>query len=298
MYVKNRKQTLESIIIGYTKNDIEVELTTDEFGRIYIPNIGWLHTSYKETNLKLHSKELKLLKNDSPIDFKYELIYYIENTKIELLKYSIPFEKYAPKCVIFKADTNKRNSFATFAANGISFFNAYQSDYDEVFFIDDIAHQTGHIIFNTLTYDISKFLKISSTTIFETINLPNGTPVEKRSIHVVLHALYTYYTTFICLDACMYSLQKKQQHEAIGRIAFYLNKCYNDLLLIDNPINSEVKSNAIFTKMGFKVYKEIKMKWFEMFYKWHTEIATFDMSNQPYNFTYSKFIELNPLINK
>lgn len=188
MYVKNREQVLENIIIGYAKNNMEIEITTDEFGRIYIPNVGWLHTSYKKTRLKLHGKELKLSKNDRLIHFKHEPIYHIENTKIELLKYNLaslkPFycdsegipldveiheiskryienitkaynlikinipsqfkliEKYAPKCVIFKVDTNKRNSFATFAANGISFFNAYQSDYDEVFFIDDIAHQT------------------------------------------------------------------------------------------------------------------------------------------------------------
>ena len=57
----------------------------------------------------------------------------------------------------------------------------------------------GHVIFNTVTYDITKFLKISSTTILETINLPNGIPVEKRSIPIIFHALYTYYTTFICL---------------------------------------------------------------------------------------------------
>lgn len=343
MYVKNRKQTLDSVIIGYTKNDIDIEITTDEFGRIYIPNIGWLHTSYKETCLRLRPKKLKLSKNGRPINFKHEPIYYIKNTKIELLKYSLPslkpfycdsegvlfdveiqqisnhqipnitkaynliktnvptqfelIEEYAPKCVIFNIDSYKRNSFATFAANGICFFNAYQDDYNEVFFIDDIAHQSGHVIFNTVTYDITKFLKISSTTILETINLPSGIPVEKRSVHIVFHALYTYYTTFICLDACISNnaFEKKQQHEAIGRIAFYLNKCYNDLLLIDNPISSEIKSNLIFTKIGLKIYKEIKNKWSEIFYKWHSKIVTFDMTNQPYNFTYSKFLELNPL---
>lgn len=61
------------------------------------------------------------------------------------------------------------------------------------------------------------------------------------------------------------SFDKKQQHEAIGRIAFYLDKCYNDLLLIDNPVSSEIKSKTIFTNLGFKIYKEIKINGLKYF---------------------------------
>jgi hypothetical protein len=32
-----------------------------------------------------------------------------------------------------------------------------------------------------------------------------------------------------------------------------------------------------------------------MYNKWFDKVKDFDMSNQPYNFTYSKFIVLNPI---
>jgi hypothetical protein len=129
------------------------------------------------------------------------------------------------------------------------------------------------------------------------IKLPDGSIIENRDLYVIFHALYTYYTSFLCLDACLENnaFVGKQKHEAIGRIAFYINKCYRDLLLIDNPINSETKSNECFTANGLLIYKELKQKWKEMYVKWFEKTKHFDMSNQPYNFTYSKFLELNPL---
>jgi DNA gyrase inhibitor GyrI len=83
----------------------------------------------------------------------------------------------------------------------------------------------------------------------------------------------------------------------LGRISFYINKCYRDLLLIDNPINSEIKSSEYFTEMGLQIYSELKNKWKEMYRKWFEVTKHYDMSNQPYNFTYSNFAELNPLKN-
>jgi hypothetical protein len=219
-----------------------------------------------------------------------------------LIKEHIPtqyelIEKYAPKCVVFNFDTYQRNSFATLSAQGIGFFNAYQDNYDEVFFVDDIAHQTGHVILNVMIYESNQFFRKDKKTVLEIINMPDGSLIEKRDLHVVFHALYTYYTSFICLDACLENnvWEGKQKHEAIGRIAFYINKCYRDTLLIDNPINSEEKAVEYFTNDGLIIYRELKIKWKEMYKKWFGLTKHFDMSNQPYNFTYSKFLELNPL---
>jgi hypothetical protein len=150
----------------------------------------------------------------------YNLIKEYVPTQYELI------EKYAPKCVIFNVDTYQRNSFATLSAQGIGFYNAYQEDYDEVFFVDDIAHQTGHVIFNVMIYEAKLFFKKDKNTILEIINLPDGTFVENRDLHVIFHALYTYYTSFLCLDACLENnvWVGKQKHEAMGRIAFYIIK--------------------------------------------------------------------------
>ena len=339
----SQNQLIESVIYGYSDKNILFKLFSDASGKIYLPNVGWFLTTYKNDVFNFDKINFKLFKEYEPIEFIFEKLEIIENTSIELLKYPIdllkPFyfntenelldveienitkkqiknltkayqlikeniphqfkliEKYAPKCVIFNVDTYQRNSFATLSAQGIGFYNAYQDDYDEVFFVDDIAHQTGHVLFNVMIYEAEQFFKISRNTILEVITMPDGGFIENRDLHVIFHALYTYYTSFICLDACLESnvWKGKQKHEAIGRIAFYINKCYSDLLLIDNPINSDQKSTEYFTNDGLKIYRELKTKWNEMYKKWYEVTRCFDMSNQPYNFTYSKFLVLNPL---
>lgn len=122
------------------------------------------------------------------------------------------------KVIIFNVDTYLRNSFATLSAQGIAFFNAYQETYNEVFFVDDIAHQTGHVVFNALIYDVEKFLLVIPETIIENVIVDNNI-VETRDIHVIYHALYTYYTTFICLDACW---QKKKVSKEILQYKGYI----------------------------------------------------------------------------
>lgn len=221
----------------------------------------------------------------------------------ELIKKNIPtqfqfIEKYAHKCMVFNVDTYERNSFATMKAVGIGFYNAYQEDYDEVFFVDDIAHQTGHVIFYTLLSNVENFFKVPKETVLETIELSNGTFIENRDLYVLYHAFYTYYTSLTCLDACLDAgdFDKRQAHEAKGRIAFYINKCYNDFVLIDQePFETEENALKYFTENGLSIYKEIKNTWLGISKKWFDEVKVYDLSNQPYNFAYSKFIQLNPL---
>jgi hypothetical protein len=101
--------------------------------------------------------------------------------------------------------------------------------------------------------------------------LSDGTFIENRDLYVLFHALYTYYTSFICLDACLDAgdFNKRQTHEAKGRIAFYINKCYNDLILIDNePFKAEENALKYFTENGLSIYKEIKNTWLEMSKFW------------------------------
>ena len=65
---------------------------------------------------------------------------------------------------MFRTDPKNTNSFATIKAHGMAFFNVYQDEYDEVFFVDDIAHQTGHIIFNVMIYESNRFFKKDKNT--------------------------------------------------------------------------------------------------------------------------------------
>ena len=350
---KETQSTLETILYGYTAPLLRpkrLEVVTDEFGRIYLPNLGWLITQLPNHTLEVTSNQdglINLLNQRMPTIFTFESIELIENTQIELLKYPIPLlkqfyynteqhqveveieeisqkhrknlnlawsilKKYVPfhydiikmatnRVVVFNVDTYLRNSFATLSAQGIAFFNAYQDTYNEVFFVDDIAHQTGHIIFNALIYDVEKFLLVKPETIIENIIVENNL-VETRDIHVIFHALYTYYTTFICLNECLKNdiFKDDKKHEALGRMKFYTEKCYRDMSLIESPSIERNKTNTLymmedlFTSDGLIIYNEIKQTLKSMIDKWYDEVCNFDMSNQPYNFTYSKFTELNP----
>lgn len=347
-FFKNRSDNkLEDIIYGCIspeKRPKDIFKYSDENGIIYIPNIGWLISNERNSNLNLY--ELINKANSREDETRLEPSLFIEGTNIEILKYPIHLlkqfyydenlnlievdienitkvhidhvteafnliKKYVPnhfaliesvtsKIVIFNTDTNLRNSFATLSAQGIAFFNAYQKEYNEIFFIDDIAHQTGHLIFNVIIYDIKQFLKVKPTTVIQEIKNDSGIILETRDIHVLFHAFYTYYTTFICLDAMLESneFSGDKIHELHGRMKFYIGKCYLDLILIDDPIEDCNNAEILFTEEGMDLFLTMKNKYFEMVTKWYPVIKDYKLYNQLYNFSYSLFKELNPIHNE
>ncbi|MGP1993919.1 hypothetical protein D9V96_018710 [Zobellia laminariae] len=336
---------IKSILYGYSENreSISVKVKSDIFGRIYVPNLGWIIIKEIESELFLCESSGELLitdDNGKSIDFYLEKLKKINGIGIEILSYSIPlleqfyfdvddnriqveieeitkkhskniikaywlikkfapnhFElilELAPKCVIFDVNTYLRNSFSTMSAQGIGFYNAYQKDYNEVFFVDDIAHQTGHAIFDVIIYEQSEFFKISSNTVIDKIQ--RGDFIEDRPVLVVFHALFTYYTTFICLHACIINkaLEGRKEHEALGRIAFYLIKCRKDLKIFIGNSNSTNKLSGIFTEKGLAIFGMIEKKWEEMYEVYYPLVKEFNMLGHPYNFTYKIFKEQNP----
>jgi hypothetical protein len=336
---EEEKATIKSVLYGYSERKIEFEVFSDNFGRVYLPNVGWFLTENKNQTYIYESKKRKLFKNKKEIPFEFEGLEIIKGTEIELLKYPIPLlqqiyknrrnklldveieditkkqikhltlaynlikkhvptqfeliEKHAPKCVVFKTDPNDRNSFANKKAHGIAFFNAYQTNYNEVFFVEDIAHQTGHIILNNFMHN-SKVVFI----IDENQGLKNILNIEdSRSFYILYHSHYTYYSIFLCLNNCIENdaFDLKQKKEAIARIGFYLIKCTIDLKYIEDVFYCYKGIHNVLTPKGIEIHNHIKEKYQEVFEKWHPTTQNFDYSNQPYNFTYSKFLELNPL---
>jgi hypothetical protein len=204
---------------------------------------------------------------------------------------------------VFNIDTYKSNSFATIGAQGIAFSNAYQEDYNEIFFMDDIAHQTGHIIMNCIVFNKEYFFKLSASSVLQQVFSDTGELYETRDIEVLIHALFTYYSTFLVLDACLDKniFIRHKKHELLGRMAFYIEKCYSDFLLLENPsiefnkIDKLYQPDELFTTKGMILYNGLKEYYHQVDNKWNDKVCQYDLSNQPYNFTYSKFIQLNPL---
>ncbi len=196
------------------------------------------------------------------------------------------------KVLMFRTSPENINSFATINAHGIAFLNVYQDEYDEVFFIDDISHQTGHIILTTLFFDKKAIFKIEDSQVVKEINLGES---DDRNIYTLVHAIYTYYACLMCIDDCLYnnSFNEKQQKEAIARIGFYLKKSSSDLNCFDKIIVYFGGIENIFTNDGFEIYSLMKNKIIEVSNKWKPITSNFNYSNQPYNFTNELFIELN-----
>ena len=84
-------------------------------------------------------------------------------------------------------------------------------------------------------------------------------------------------------------------------MAFYIEKCYSDFLLFENlsfqfnKIDKLYQPDELFTTKGMILYNGLKEYYHQIYNKWNNMVSQYDLSNQPYNFTYSKFIQLNPL---
>lgn len=205
-------------------------------------------------------------------------------------------EQCCKKVVLFRTDHKNTNSFATINAHGIAFFNVYQDDYDEVFFVDDIAHQTGHIIMSSILFERKKYFVIDENISIAPIT---NNKLEYRSLYIVFHALYTYYTTVLCLDSCIEHkvFSKQQVYEAHGRIGFYLLKYHSDLLNFGKVVAHFVKLENVLTTEGIEIYNLIENKYFEIGKKYAETVEKFDYKNQPYNFTFKEFLKQNPMTN-
>lgn len=321
------KEVLGEILQGYftKKEKIMIKHSFNKNGVAYVPKVGYFKKDEQNTFTPIEiikGTSIEILKyshplidvifksasknkmNDKNLTIGEKLIDknigYLTNA-FQIIKTTSSghynfIEQSCKNVVLFKTDPNNTNSFATVNAHGIAFFNVYQEDYNEVFFIDDIAHQTGHIILTTILFDRKKYFIID-----ENINIGSITKNQKeyRNFYILFHALYTYYTSLLCLNNCLGNncFDKKQSHEAKGRIGFYLKKLMLDMDRFKKVIDFYNGIEFVLTNDGIEIYHMMKITFTEMITKWHSISKKYDYKNQPYNFTYKEFIKLNSINN-
>lgn len=316
-------EMLEEIMQGYImeRRTVNVIHSYNTNGVVYIPNRGYFIEGKEEpideiaviknTTIELIRHPIKLLDTifrdfqDNPIpateiNVSKSLVEQYEQpltNALQFIKKGAPnhfelIERCCKKVVLFKTSPKNTNSFATINAHGIAFLNAYQDKYDEVFFVDDIAHQTGHIILTTLCFERKKYFKIDENEAVENmINEP-----DHRNFYILIHALYTYYASITCLQNCLEEklFDERQTWEAIGRIGFYHRKYAADIIKLNKCCTQYGGKENTFEKQGLDLYTLLYGKFIEFNEKWSETVRGLNYSNQPYNFTYSKFIALNP----
>lgn len=89
----SQNQSIESVIYGYSDDNIIFKLFSDASGKIYLPNVGWFLTNHKNDAFDFDKLNFKLFKENESVAFIFEKLEIIQNTSIELLKYPVDLLK-------------------------------------------------------------------------------------------------------------------------------------------------------------------------------------------------------------
>jgi hypothetical protein len=176
------------------------------------------------------------------------------------------------------------NSFATPAAHGAVFINAALGD-TEVFLLEELSHQGGHVLFSAATANAPSYFEVSPETPVATFTKHR---TDDRSVYVVLHGVVTEALMAQTLDA---ALSKRvvcgaQLHELQGRLAFTLRRYAADLQTIALP--------GILNDRGLALLRMLLAGYLDIARSRSELVRQADFSNQAYNFSYSRYAELNP----
>lgn len=177
------------------------------------------------------------------------------------------------------------NSFAAPRAHGAVFLNT-EADADEVFFVEDLAHQCGHVIFNCLTFERDRLFVVHPDT---PVARFNGDPADGRSVYVTIHGLFTEALMTEALTALSLegALRPGQEHELLGRLAYVLRRFRFELANLGHP--------GILSDEGRERVDSYRSVFEEALDRFGDLVGGVDLSNQPYAFSYRQFVAANPI---
>lgn len=179
-------------------------------------------------------------------------------------------------------DDPARNSFATTAAHGVVFLNVAHGT-SEAFFIEDLVHQGGHVLF-TAAWNGSEPLVTSApdTSIGELTG-----EEDHRSLEVALHGMFTQTLMVDALEGLLGSDADVDRHEATGRLLFALLRLGLDLRALAGL--------SIYTEAGMRLVRELISAYAAAAVKFGDSLLAADFADQPYNFDYAVYQAHNPV---
>lgn len=193
------------------------------------------------------------------------------------------FETLTPllRLIVVFRDSHS-NSFATTAAHGAIFINSALGR-DEIFFLEDLVHQGGHVLFAAATSDAASLFCIDPSTPLSAFHKDLG---DSRSVYVALHGVFTEALIGFCLDAIAAHVTGRQRHELEGRLWFITRKLVSDRQLF-------LKYN-ILSPSGMQIFDAISATARQLVNKRGDLLRAANFSNQNYNFDYDSYLALNP----
>jgi hypothetical protein len=315
---KSKKISLPQSLFGYIDSRKEIphlKLKADLFGFANIPNLGYVKMNpFEERDLESNQIYSSVVKNNfvtqssirlclhptdqlaliKDITFDESPTESLERNNLALSDACRFMQNFASsfweliklvtrEFVVFSSPN--QNSFASISHHGTAYFNTENKNQTAVFFVDDISHQCGHVIFNALTLDTDRYLKVAKDyPLSEFIENKN----DKRGVYSAFHGLFTYTCILYSLDKLIESnWDTILKNEAIGRLGFYMIKFGFDLSSIGSP--------TILTDEGMRLHKQFEESYNCILEKYEVQISKFDYSNQPYTFQYDLFRSANSI---
>jgi hypothetical protein len=176
-------------------------------------------------------------------------------------------------------------SFANSGAHGAIFLNVgWQKN--AVFFLEDIIHQGSHVIFNAVTLDRDELFSLDpNTPVCDVTELDD----YHGTLYAAFHGLFTQLNVNRCLKACIDKnvFSGHTQHEVAGRFA-------DDMTRFGTAIRG-LGQRKLYSQFGWELFCHFRDAFVVLYEAERGLIEAFDTANQPYIFSYSKFLERNPL---
>jgi hypothetical protein len=179
-------------------------------------------------------------------------------------------------------EDESRNSFATVAAHGAVFLNVAHGTSD-VYLLEDLAHQCGHVIFAAgCEGEPALFAVTPSTPVSELTG-----EEDHRSIEVALHGMVTQALMVALLDRSLTSGRTTARDEVRGRLLFALLRLGTDLrCLAGLPAYGEA---------GEAIVRELIGVYGSAVERYGDQLLAADFTGQPYNFDFVVYAARNPV---
>ena len=176
------------------------------------------------------------------------------------------------------------NSFATERLPGIAFLSLPKEHCTSMFFLEEIAHQCGHIMFSDMTFSANILFDGDEQLPIANITGERG---DNRTVYVVCHALFTEMSIASVLYSCIRSgmLSDRELLEARGRLAFVLKKYCTD--------RKNVCAIGTFSAAGRLVMDWIMNEADQVLRESKLTVSGLDLRGQTYNFEFGKFLDSN-----
>ncbi|WP_167852273.1 HEXXH motif-containing putative peptide modification protein [Hymenobacter elongatus] len=176
--------------------------------------------------------------------------------------------------------------FATGFALGISFISTTPTD-SVIYFIVELIHQFGHNMLYAIMADQKEYFLVDPMAPLAAFNY---NPRERRTIFSAFHGLFTTTKIAECLEVLYHSnvFEGDEQREIVARLADNRRRFRTGI--------ERIEHDRVLTPQGLELYEHLDSSCAAVYRRLDSVVRDYNVSNQPFMFTYSLFKEANPSI--